>query len=79
MLIPIELITAASGADARIHKKVIEFRIRSPVISNKKMKHVMKIVKSLQYFGVLLEIALKQLRMKQKSKKVDLLVVSPAH
>ena len=43
------------------------------------MKHVMKIVKSLQYFGVLLEIALKQLRMKQKSKKVDLLVVSPAH
>lgn len=43
------------------------------------MKHVMKIVKSLQYFGVLLEIALKQLRMKQKSKKVDLLVVSQSH
>ena len=43
------------------------------IISNKEMNDIMKIIKSLQEFGLLIKALEKQLKMKQKNKKEDLL------
>ena len=43
------------------------------VISNEEMKDIMKIVKSLKHSGLLIKMLVKQLKMKQKNKKVDFL------
>ena len=58
VLIPLGLTAAASGADAGIHKKILgsgHHNNRTLTISNDEMDAILKIVKSLEYSGVLLK------------------------
>ena len=41
------------------------------IISNEEMEDIIKIVKSLEESGLLIKGIMKQLKMKQKNKKVD--------
>ena len=51
-----ELLTAvASALDAKIHKKLLGSGTRTLIISNDKMEDIMKTVKSLEDFGLLLK------------------------
>ena len=54
VLIPLGL-TAASAADAGIHKKILGSGNTTLIISNKDIEDVIKIVKSLEYSGLLLK------------------------
>ena len=55
VLIPLGL-TAASAADAGIHKKILGSRNTTVIISNNKIEHIIKIVKSLEDSSLLLEV-----------------------
>ena len=56
VLIPLGLTAAASAADSRIHKKILGSGNNTTlVISNKDMDDLIKIVKSLADFGLLLK------------------------
>ena len=55
VLIPLGLTVAASAADAGIHNKILGSRTTTLIISNDEMEDVMKIVKSLEDFGLLLK------------------------
>ena len=55
ILIPLGLTAAASAADAGIHKKILGTGNTTLIISNKDMKDLIKIVKSLEDSGVLLK------------------------
>ena len=58
VLIPLGLTAAASGADAGIHKKILgsgHHNNTTLTISNDEMDAIFKIVKSLEYSGVLLK------------------------
>ena len=59
VLIPLGLTAASSAADAGIHKKILGSGHNRPsstalIISNNKIKDIIKIVKSLEYSGLLL-------------------------
>ena len=54
VLIPLGL-TAAAAADAGIHKKILGSGNTTLIISNKDIEDVIKIVKSLEYSGLLLK------------------------
>ena len=54
VLIPLGLTAAASAADARIHRKILGSENTTLIISNKDMKDLIKIVKSLEDSGLLL-------------------------
>ena len=70
VLIPLELTTAASETDAAIQKKIFCSGITTLIISNNETNDIMKIVKSHQNAGLLKKRLAKQLKMKQKNKKV---------
>ena len=56
VLIPLGLTAAPSAADARIHKKVLGSGHNATlVISNVEMEDILKIIKSLEDSGLLLE------------------------
>ena len=55
VLIPLGL-TAASAADAGIHKKILGSGNITVIISNNKIELIIKIVKSLEDSGLLLEV-----------------------
>ena len=56
VLIPLRLTTRALAADARIHKKILGSGHNTTVItSNDEMKDILKIVKSLENCGLILE------------------------
>ena len=56
VLIPLGLAAAVSAADAGIHKKILGSGHKSSlIISNDEMKDILKIVKSLEDSGLLLE------------------------
>ena len=44
------------------------------IIANEEMNNIMKIIKSLEESGLLIKPLVKQLKMKQKNKKEDVLV-----
>ena len=71
VLIPIGLTSAASAADAGIHKKILGSGTTTLIISNEEMNDIIKIVQALEDSNILLKGALKQLKMKQKNKKED--------
>ena len=74
-MILLGLTTAAAAVDARIHKKFAETRIATLIISNKKMKDIMKIVKwCLEESSLLIKGATKQMKMKEMNEKMDFLV-----
>ena len=54
-LIPLGLTTAASAADAGIHKKILGSVTTTLIISNNEMEDIIKIVKSLKDSGLLLK------------------------
>ena len=56
VLIPLELTAASSAADAGIHKKFLgSGHNKTLIISNDEMEDILKIVKSLENSGLLLE------------------------
>ena len=55
VLIPLGLTTASSAADAGIHKKTLGSCNTTLIISNDEMEGIIKIVKSLEYSGLLLK------------------------
>ena len=55
VLISLGLTAATSAADAGIHKKIIGSRNTTLVISNNEMEGIIKIIKSLEDFGLLLK------------------------
>ena len=55
VLIPLGLTAAASAADAGIHKKLLGSRNTTLIVSNDEIDDIIKIVKSLENSGLLLE------------------------
>ena len=49
------------------------------IILNEEMDDIMKIIKSLEESGLLIKGVVKQLKMKEKNKKVDLLLCDLVH
>ena len=65
VLIPLGLTAAASAADAGIHKKILgSGNMTTLIISNDEMGDIIKIVKSLEDSGLLINGLLKQFKMK---------------
>ena len=71
VLIPLGLSAGMSVEDAAIQNKFYESGTTTSIISNEEMKDIMKIVKSLEESGLLIKELMKQLKMKQRNKKVD--------
>ena len=64
VLIPLGLTAAASAADAGIHKKILGSGNTTLIISNNEIEDIIKILKSPEDSGLLLEGLLKQFKMK---------------
>ena len=70
VLILLGLTAAASAADAGIHKKILESGGHTTlIISNKDMEDLIKIVKSLEDFGLLLRVVTESVRTEIKEQK----------
>ena len=70
VLVPLELTAVASAKHAAVRKKIYR---SLTIISNEEMDDIMKIVKSLEESGLLIKGLVKQLKMKQKNKKLNFL------
>ena len=53
--VPLALTAAASAKDAAIQKKIYRSGITTPIISNKEVKDIMKMFKSLKVSGLLIK------------------------
>ena len=71
VLLRFGLSAAMSATDAVIQKTIHGSGTTALTISNEEMEDIMKIVKSLEESGLLLRGIVKQLKTKQKNKKVD--------
>ena len=70
VLILLGLTAAASAADAGIHKKILGSGGHTTlIISNKDMEDLIKIVKSLEDFGLLLRVVTESVRTEIKEQK----------
>ena len=70
VLIPLGLTAAASAADARIHKKILESgNNKTLIISNKDIDGLIKIVKSLEDSGLLLKEITESVQNEIKKQK----------
>ena len=69
VLIPLGLTAAASAADVGIHKKILGSRNTTLIISNKDMKDLIKIVKSLEDSGFLLKRVTETVQKEEKEQK----------
>ena len=69
VLIPLELTAAASATDAAIHKKMFGCRNTTLIISNEETNNVMKIVKSLEKYGLLIDGVGETIKNKAKEQK----------
>ena len=69
VLIPLGLTAAASATDAGIHKKILGSGNTTLIISNKDMKDIIKIVKSLEDPGLLLKGATEPVQNEVKEQK----------
>ena len=69
ILIPLALTAGASASDAAIHKKMFGSGITTLIISNEEMNDIMKIVKSLEEFDVLIKGISKTSRNEEKEQK----------
>ena len=69
-LIPLGLTAAASAADAGIHKKILgSGNITALIIPNNEMEDIIKIIKSLEDSGLLLERVTKTVQNQVKEQK----------
>ena len=74
VLIPLRLTAAASAADAGIHKKIFESgNTTTLIISNDEIHNIIKIVKSLEDYGLLLKEVTETVQNEVKEQKVGFL------
>ena len=74
VLIPLGLTAVASAADARIHKKILgSGHNRTLIISNYEMKDILKKVKCLEDFGILLKGVSETIKDEAKEQKGEFL------
>ena len=73
VLVPLGLTTAASAADAGIHKKIFWSGTTTPIISGYKMENIIKIVKSFEDPGLLSKGVSKTIKNEAKEKRGGLL------
>ena len=66
VLIPLELIAAASVTNAAIHKKMFGSGTTTLIISNEEMNDIMKIVKYLEESGLLIKDIAQTIKNKAK-------------
>ena len=69
ILIPLELTAAASAIDAGIHKKILGSRTATLIISNDEMEGIIKIVKPLEDYGLLLKGISETIQNESKEQK----------
>ena len=69
VLIPLELTTAASAADAGIHKKILRSSNTTLIISNEEMNDIIKTVQALEDSNVLLKGVTKTIENETKEQK----------
>ena len=69
VLIPLGLTAAESAADAWIHKKILGSGATTLIISNNEMKEIIKIIKSLEYSGLLLKGVSETIQNEAKEQK----------
>ena len=60
---------AAAATDEAIHKKIFRSGFTTLIISNEEMENIMKIVKSLEDFALLIKGVSETTKIKQKNKK----------
>ena len=72
-LVPLWLATAVSARDAAIHKKILGSGNTILIISNEEMNDIMKIIKSLEKSGLLIEGACETIKNEAKEQKDRLL------
>ena len=73
VLIPLGLTTAASATDAAIHKKMFGSGNTTLIISNEEMNDIMKIVKSLEESGLLINGVSETIQNEAEEEKGDFL------
>ena len=69
VLIPLGLTAAATATDAAIQKKIFGSGMTTLIISNEEMGDIMKIIKSLEEFGLLTKGVGKTIKDKAKEQK----------
>ena len=69
VFMPLGLTTAASAADAAIHKIIFGSSFTTLIISNEEMNNIMKIVKSLEESGLLIKGASETIEKEAKDQK----------
>ena len=69
VLIPLGLTTAASAADAGIHKIILGSGNTTLIISNNEMEDIIKIIKSLEDSSLLSDVVTKTVQNELKEKK----------
>ena len=75
VLIPLGLTAAALAGDAGIHKKILGYGHNTTLItSNDEIKDILKIVKSLENSGLLLEGVSETIKNEAKEQKGDFLI-----
>ena len=70
ILIPLGLTAAASAADAGMHKKILGSGHNTTlIVSNDEMENILKIIKSLEDFGILLKGVGETIKSKSKEQR----------
>ena len=69
ILTPLGLTAVASATGAAIHKKMFGSGTKTLVISNEEMNDIMKIIKSLKEYGLLIKGATKTIKNEAKEQK----------
>ena len=71
-LIPLGLLAAAvSATDAAIHKKMLWSGHMTLIISNEEMNDIMKMIKSLEEYRLLIKGVSETIKNERKNNKVD--------
>ena len=68
-MIPLGLTTAASAADAAIHKKMFVSGTTTLIISNEEINNIMKIIKSLEESSLLIKGVSEAIKNEAKGQK----------
>ena len=68
-MIPLRLTAAASATDAGIQKKIFWSHMITLITSNKEMVDIMKIIKSLKKFGLLIKGVSETIKNKAKEQQ----------
>ena len=69
VFIPLGLTAAASATDAAIHKKIFGSDMTTLTILNAEINDIMKIVKSLEEYGLLIKGASETIQIEAKEQK----------